>query len=144
MKRWKIIAVVCIVLAVCVGAGMRCLRLDRLELPMTEKEIKAVTMRHFIVPTEAEEKATEDPRMIARIYDALHKLSIREGTGEILSGGEVLQFEITCKDGTEFVLDTAQVSEGTRLTLPDGANYTTHNAVLYLWYENDIVPTPAV
>ncbi len=138
MKRWKIIAAACVVLAVCIAAGLHFLRLDRLALPMEEKDIQTVTMRHFIIPDKAQEKTTEDPEMIGRIYDTLRKLSIREGTSELLSGGEVLQFEIVCKDGTAFVLNTAQIQEGTQLTLSDDTNYTTHDAVLYLWYENDI------
>lgn len=143
LKKLRMIVLAGVVLAACTGFSIHFLGMEKLNLPFTEADIKTVTMYHCIVPAKAEQKVVKDPETIGRIYKTITELPIRNEAGTLIAGGETLEFEFLCADGTRFVLHTTQVQGGTQLTFPDGAVYTTHQAVLPLWYENRITAVQA-
>ena len=126
---------VCLVWAI----GARYFTLPKLTLPFAVKDVETVIMYHHIVPEETYKKVLQDRTAIEKVYQTLYDLRVRNGLGTKISGAEQVSFVFCCADGTEFAVQTTQVEAGTRIS----DTYTTHQAVLPLWYECGVEPEQA-
>lgn len=119
--------------------GARYFTLPKLTLPFAVKDVETVIMYHHIVPEETYQKVVKDRTAIEKVYQTLYDLRVRKGLGTEISGAEHISFVFCCADGTEFEVQTTQVEAGTRIS----NTYTTHQAVLPLWYECGVEPEQA-
>lgn len=119
--------------------GARYFTLPKLTLPFAVKDVETVIMYHLIVPEETYQKVVKDRTAIEKVYQTLYDLRVRKGLGTEISGAEHISFVFCCADGTEFEVQTTQVEAGTRIS----NTYTTHQAVLPLWYECGVEPEQA-
>lgn len=128
-------------IAVCLvwAMGARYFTLPKLTLPFAVQDVETVIMYHHIVPEETYKKVLQDRTAIEKVYQTLYDLRVRNGLGTKISGAEQVSFVFCCADGTEFAVQTTQVEAGTRIS----DTYTTHQAVLPLWYECGVEPEQA-
>lgn len=128
-------------IAVCLvwAMGARYFTLPKLTLPFAVQDVETVIMYHHIVPEETYKKVLQDRTAIEKVYQTLYDLRVRNGLGTKISGAEQVSFVFCCADGTEFEVQTTQVEAGTRIS----DTYTTHQAVLPLWYECGVEPEQA-
>lgn len=128
-------------IAVCLvwAMGARYFTLPKLTLPFAVQDVETVIMYHHIVPEETYKKVLQDRTAIEKVYQTLYDLRVRNGLGTKISGAEQVSFVFCCADGTEFAVQTTQVEAGTRIS----DAYTTHQAVLPLWYECGVEPEQA-
>ena len=128
-------------LAVCLvwAMGARYFTLPKLTLPFAVQDVETIIMYHHIVPEETYKKVLQDRTAIEKVYQTLYDLRVRNGLGTKISGAEQVSFVFCCADGTEFEVQTTQVEAGTRIS----DTYTTHQAVLPLWYECGVEPEQA-
>ena len=128
-------------IAVCLvwAMGARYFTLPKLTLPFAVQDVETVIMYHHIVPEETYKKVLQDRTAIEKVYQTLYDLRVRNGLGTKISGAEQVSFVFCCADGTEFAVQTTQVEAGTRIS----NTYTTHQAVLPLWYECGVEPEQA-
>lgn len=128
-------------IAVCLvwAMGARYFTLPKLTLPFAVQDVETVIMYHHIVPEETYKKVLQDRIAIEKVYQTLYDLRVRNGLGTKISGAEQVSFVFCCADGTEFAVQTTQVEAGTRIS----DTYTTHQAVLPLWYECGVEPEQA-
>lgn len=136
MKKVGIVVLAGIAVFAAVVTGMQYLGLPKMTLPFAAQEVSKVVMYHYIVPADTEQKVITDRETIERIYETVYNLRIRKGTGTDIVGAETLNFVFSCTDGTEFEVQTTLVERGTRVS----HTYTTHEAVLPLWYECGVAP----
>ena len=128
-------------IAVCLvwAMGARYFTLPKLTLPFAVQDVETVIMYHHIVPEETYKKVLQDRTAIEKVYQTLYDLRVRNGLGTKISGAEQVSFVFCCADGTEFAVQTTQVEAGMRIS----DAYTTHQAVLPLWYECGVEPEQA-
>lgn len=136
MKKIGIVILSGIAICMALVMGTRYLDLPKLTLPFAAEDVDKVIMYHYIVPAETEQKVVTDSKTIQQIYETIYDLRIRKETSTEISGAETLCFVFFCTDGTEFEVQTTQVEESTRIS----DTYTTHQAVLPLWYECGVIP----
>lgn len=136
MKKTGLLLLMGIAVCLVWAMGARYCTLPKLTLPFAVQDVEAVIMYHHIVPEETYQKVVKDPTAVEKIYQTLYDLRVRKGRGTEISGAEHVSFVFCCADGTEFEVQTTQVEAGTRIS----DTYTTHQAVLPLWYECGVEP----
>lgn len=136
MKKIGIVIFVGIAISMVWVMGTRYFSLPKMTLPFAVQAVDKVIMYHDTIPEETEQKVITDRETIERIYETVYNLHIRKGTGTDIVGAETLHFVFFCTDGIEFEVQTTQVEGGTRIA----DIYTTHEAVLPLWYECGAIP----